>query len=269
MGNLIFAGQIARVEQAKIDAARLTQETGNARRGSDAALASFSASLGNMRRMDAAGDAVADSAANSARRARAQTQGLLAMEIQEAEELGRAAATAGAAGTGGGSVQTYSQTVSLMNELKTQQMERQFAEVEFASSEQRGNFIKTAVAQNDSNIYRANLDYTQYIDYKKPSFLEQAIGIAGTAAATVFGGPAAGQAVMGMFEARQNLRNADIGSADQALRASLGSTLQAAQDYNALRSPSVTEEPEKPDNWGATFQFTLPSQLNYGSALNV
>jgi hypothetical protein len=241
MGQMIFADQIATVEQSKVDAARMTQESGNARRGSDAALAAFSASLGNMRRMDAAGSAVSDSAANSVRAMRSQTQGRLSMDIQEAEELGMVAAQAGAAGIGGGSVESYNETVRLTNALKVQEMERSFSEVEFANGQQRANTIKAAVAQNDTNNYTANLDYTQYLDWKKPSFFERVSAITSTVAATALGGPEAGAAVMGIFESRQSLRNGDIAGADQALQGSLRSALGAVDTANALKAPAPVD----------------------------
>lgn len=229
MGQLLYADDIHRVEQAKIDAARITQASGNERRGSETALAQFSASLGNKRRLDAAGASINDSAANSVRIQRALTTGRLADRIRAAEELGQAAAIASAAGVGGASVENYNETVRLTTALKEQRLERSIGEQEWASAQQRGNALKAAVAGLDNNTYRANLDYTQYVDHKKPGFFEQVIGIAGTAAATVFGGPQAGAAVMGIFEARQAARNGDFGNASNALLGSFQNGMGALQ----------------------------------------
>lgn len=233
-GELLFAGSIHRVEQAKIDAARITQASGNERAGSNAALAAFSASLGNIRRMDAAGEAVNDSQANSTRSMDSLTTGRLSQRIRAAEELGAATAIASAAGVGGGSVKTYNETVRLMNAIQEQQVEEAFATQEFASAAQRGNAIKTAVAGLDNNRYVANLDYTQYIDHKKPSGLERALGIGLTVAATAFGGPQAGQAVAGVFEARQRGRNADFAGADSALQGAFKNGVGAARTNHVL-----------------------------------
>lgn len=273
MGQLLFADQIARVEQAKIDAARITQASGNERRGSDAALAAFSASLSNSRRLDAAGSAVNDSAANSARAMDSLTQGRLSSRIQAAEELGASAAIASAAGVGGASVKNYNETVRLMTALREEQMEEAFATREFASAQQRGNAIKTAVAGLDNNNYRANLDYTQYVDYKKPSFLERAIGLASTAAATVFAGPQAGAAVMGVFEARQDLRNGNIAGADSALQGSMQNAFGAIRTNHILsgedRSQSdfrqrVAANTVETDRNVQSFSFNIPAP-NWGS----
>lgn len=256
MGELLFADAIHLQKQAKIDAARITQKSGNERRGADAALAGFSASLGNKRRMDAAGSAVNDSAGNSARLQRKLTTGRLTGRIQAAEELGAAAAMAGAAGVGGASVDAYNETVRLTNAIKEQQVERAFAEQEWASGQQRGNTIKAAVAGLDNNQYRANLDYTQYVDHKKPSFIEQTIGIAATAAATVFGGPQAGQAVMGLFEARQAARNGDLANASNSIMGSIQNGM------DAMRAAHVTSGDPSAAAGAADGAATLNSAVN-------
>lgn len=238
MGQLIYADDIHAVEQAKVDAARMTQKSGNARSASDAALANFNASLANKRRLDAAGSAVNDSATNSVRIQQQLTRGRLSDRIRAAEELGAAAAMAGAAGVGGASVDTYNETVRLTNSMKAQAVERSFDQQEWASGQQRGNAVKAAVAGLDNNAYRANMDYTQYLDHKKPSFLERAVGIASIAAATVFGGPQAGAAMAGVFETRQAARNGDFGNASASLTGAVQNGL------GAMRTAHLTKAPE-------------------------
>lgn len=267
MGQLLYADAIHRVEQAKIDAARLTQKSGNERRGSETALAQFSASLGNKRRMDAAGSAVNDSAANSVRTQRQLTTGRLSGRIRAAEELGQAAAMAAAAGVGGASVDTYNETTRLVNAMREQQVERSFSEQEWAAGQQRGNAIKAAVAGLDNTTYRANLDYTQYIDHKKPSFIERAVGIAGTVAATVFGGPQAGSAVMGMFEARQAARNGDFANASNSLVGAFKNGMGAMRSGHLTSGDTAkgTVEVENASSWT---QQPTPEQLERHTRLD-
>lgn len=270
MGQLLYAEATAIREQAKIDAARITQASGNEKRGARSALAQFSAALGNKRRLQAAGSQVNDSAGNSARLQRQLTTGRLSDRIRHAEELGQAAAQAGAAGVGGASVEAYNETSRLVQAIQEQRLERSFSEQEWASGQQRGNAIKAAIAGLDNNLYQANLDYTQFVDYKKPSFFERVAGFVGTAAATAFGGPQAGAAVMGIFEARQANRNGDFAGASSAIMGSLGSGLSAFQTANATRrGPSQTDSntinytPINADRAiaenAAQFQFSTPT----------
>lgn len=231
MGTLIYADAIHIVEQSKIDAARITQKSGNEKRGASTALQQFSSSLSNLRNMDAAGAAINDSSANTARLQMAATTNKLSDRVKAAEALGGMAAMAGAAGVGGASVETYNETVRLRNAIQEEHATRQVDTQTWASGQQRANAIKTAVATQDNSVYRADQDYQQYVDHKKPSTLEKVMGIAGTIAATVVAGPQAGAAVMGVFEARQATRNADFATASSAVTGAIKNGAQAAYNF--------------------------------------
>lgn len=235
MGEIVYGSAIHIRKQAEIDAARITQKSGNALRGSQTALQQFSASLGNKRRMDAAGSQINDSAGNSARLQRSLTHGRMQGRIQAAEELGAAAAMAGAAGVGGASVEAYNETVRLHSAMKEAAAERAVGQQEWANGEQRANALKAAVADQDNNVYRANQDYKQYVDHKAMPFLEKIVAVGATVAATVYGGPQAGAAVMGVFEARQASRNGDFAGASSSLTGAFQNGMGAARSYNATQ----------------------------------
>lgn len=260
MGQLLFADQIHMVEQAKIDAARITQKSGNERRGAATALQQFSSSLSNARVMDAAGSQINDSAANTARLHDAATNRTIQGRLATAEELGSMAAMAGAAGVGGASVDAYNETVRLRAAMQEQQIAQSMQTQVWASDQQRGNTIKAAVAAQDNNVYRANIDYTQYVDHQKPSFIEQTIGIGLTAAATVFGGPQAGAAVMGVFEARQAIRNGDTAGASSAITGSVQNGMSAASNYNRTHGGpgDVKTTPDNSQTQWSAFNFKTP-----------
>lgn len=244
MGELIYADEIHRVKQSQIDAARITQASGNERRGAETALSQFSASLANMRRMDAAGEAINDITSNTARIMDKAVAGKMSSRIQAAEELGMVAAMAGSAGVGGGSLAKFNERIKLSNAIREQAADREVDTIAHNSGRQRANQIKNATAMMDNNVYRANLDYTQYVDHKKPSFIEQTVGIGLTAAATYFGGPQAGAAVMGVFESRQAARNGDYGSASNAAMGAIQNGIGAISSHNATRAPGTSSEGE-------------------------
>lgn len=227
--DMLFAGAIHTEKQAKIDAARVTQKSKNELAGSATALQQFSASLGNKRRMEAAGSQANDIAGNTARLERSLTHATMEGRIQAAEELGAASAMAGAAGVGGASVEAYNETVRLTSAIKEQAAERAVGQQEWASEQQRGNTIKAAVAGMDNNNYRANIDYTQYLDDKKPSLFSRVVGIGMTAAATAFGGPQAGAAVAGMWTSMNDARNGDLDGASRAFSGALQNGMSAAR----------------------------------------
>lgn len=242
MGQLLFADEIHTVEQAKIDAARISQKANNERQGAETTLANFSASLSNSRAMEAAGSAVNDIRSNVARVNAKALDRSVNNRLAVAEELGAVAAMAAAAGVGGSSVETYNETVRLRAAMAEQEIESAMKSQGVAAGTQAGNQIRAAVATRDNNMYRANIDYTQYVDHKKPGLLERAIGLAGTIAATVFAGPQAGQAVMGLFEARAAAGNADFGSASQAIMGAAQNGIGAARTHNRTRTTGDGED---------------------------
>lgn len=261
MGQLLFAGSIHAVEQAKIDAARITQKSGNERRGAETALQQFSAALSTTRMLDAAGSQINDITANAAHLNDAATTGRMQTRIQAAEAMGALAAQAGAAGVAGASVDTYNETMRLTSAIKEQALEKSLASQQWSLGQQAGNTLKGAVASIDNNVYRANLDYKQYVDHKKPSLLSRIVGGVATIGATVLGGPQAGMATLGLFEAGWAANNGDYGGASQNLMGAFQNGMGAMKSYNATHGskPAATPAATSPAslrsatdfNWGS------------------
>lgn len=244
MGQLLYGDAIHIREQAKVDAARITQKSGNELRGAQTALQQFSSSLANNRAMKAAGSAYNAGNENIAANLDAAATGSFMSRIRAAEELGSSVAFAGAAGVGGSSVETYNRTLRLTEAMREEAQGRATAADLNHASRGQGAIIENVTAGLDNSVYRANLDYTQYVDHHKQPFAEKLLSVGLTAAATVFGGPQAGSAVMGMFEARQAARNGDYGSANQSFMGALQNGFQAYKTYENLGG----------DYWGSNKQ---------------
>lgn len=238
MGELLFAEAIHIQKQSKIDAARITQKSGNAKRGAETALSQFSASLSTTRQLDAAGSQIGDLTGNATRLIDASTRGTLQARLAVAEELGAAAAQSGAAGVGGASVETHNETVRLQAAIMEAGNAATTDSQLYSIGQQKGNALRSAVGSIDNNVYRANIDYTQFVDHKQTSMFERVVGIGLTAAATVYGGPQAGAAVMGVFEARQASRNGDYATASGAITGAIKNGVSAAQSYSATHGDS-------------------------------
>lgn len=85
----------------------------------------------------------------------------------------------------------------------------------------------------DYNIYRADIDVSEYMDVKKPSFLSGALTLGLTAAATYFGGPQAGQAVLSFRESQMAASRGDFASASSSLTGAFTSAIGAAKTYHS------------------------------------
>jgi len=236
MGSMMYAGATHIIEQSKIDAARITQKSGNEKSGAISALQRGSAAIGNQRVLDAAGSQINDISGNIARNLDAAAQGNFMSRIQAAEELGASTAMAAAAGVGGSSVEAYNNTMRLNRAMQEEDAQRSVNSDNINASAQRGATMVNAVGSMDVNAYNADLDFKQYVDHKKAPGLGSFAGIAtvvGAAAATYFGGPAAGQAVMkigtGLMTAKGAADNADFATAGSAMDGAIKAGFGAMQ----------------------------------------
>lgn len=243
MGQLLYADAIHIREQAKIDAGRITTKSGNERRGAETALANFSQSLSNIRNMKAGGEAFNDAQGNMARNMESASVGPLKMRLAAAEELGSVAAMAASAGVGGGSVEMYNETVRMTNAMQEQSFDEAVDTQNYAERTAAANIISSSVLSLDNNVYRANMDYTQYVDHRKPSTFERLATVGMAAAATYFGGPQAGMAVVGAFEAKQAARNGDMNGASQAIMGAFQNSLGAIKNAKATAPGNTQAQP--------------------------
>lgn len=251
MGAILYGGAIHIREQAKIDAARITQKSGNERRGAESELQRFSASLGNQRLLDAAGKNVNAITENIGRNLDAATFGDFMGRVAAAEELGAHTAMAAAAGVGGSSVEIYNETVRLSRAMQDEQSDRAVRSDLINASTARGDTMTEAVASMDNNVYRADLDFKQYVDHKKPSTLGNIFSLGLAAAATYFGGPQAGMAVIGLREGKIAADNGDYASANQSVMGALGNAVGGFKTFRAGAGEGQVGKPWGDQLWSS------------------
>ena len=246
MGELLFGGAIHKREQAAINARRTTRKSGNERRGAEADLARTSSSIGNQRILDAAGTRINNLTETISRNLDAAAAGDFSTRIAAAEELGANVASAAAAGVGGSSVEGFNATLRLQRDIEDESIDRRVASDTLEAARNRGYVLEDAVAALDSNAVFADQDYTIDVDHKKSGFLSKLVTVGAAAAATYFGGPKAGAAVINLSEAGAAARNGDFASAQSSLitGAKLGySTFQDKQATKAGPAPRAASIP--------------------------
>lgn len=231
MGEIINADAIHINAQTKIDAARITQKSGNEKQGALSELARFSQSLSNRRKMTAAGSQITAIAENIGRNLDAATTGKLQARVRAAEELGSLASNAAAAGVGGSSIDTYNRTVELSNAMQEEQQDRAVTSDTIAAGRAIGDTMTNAVSTLGNDYYAANLDYSQYVDHKKQGLFSRLSTLAIAGAATYFGGPEAGKAVLSLSSANEHARNGDLDGANKLIGQSLTQASAGAKTY--------------------------------------
>lgn len=234
MGSILYGQASAIQAQGQVRAKRITTQSGNTKRAAQTDLQLFSQSLGNRKIMDAAGKNINAYGENIAKNMEGATFGAFQERLAAAEELGASTAMASAAGMGGSSIQAYNETLATANSLRREQADRQFNRDIYAAGKARGDILTDATSSFDQNVYRTDLDVSTYMDVKKPSFLGGALTLGLAAAATYFGGPQAGQAVIGFRESQMAADRGDYGQASQSFTGSLMASVGAYKTYRSV-----------------------------------
>lgn len=219
-------------EQAKINAARVTQAARNELKAAQANQNSWVQSFSNQKRLRAAGNVANEITANIARNLDAATYGRVGERLAASEELGANMASAAAAGVGGSVVDTFNQTTRLMSSLAEEQGDRALRTDLLSSSAQIGDTFRSAVEGQDNVSYQAGLDYSQFVDHQKMGTFQKLATVAGAAAATYFGGPEAGKAVFDASAAIHMANNGDFDGASMKAASAFQGGLTGAKRYS-------------------------------------
>lgn len=220
--------------QSQIDAARKTQKSGNERRGVEANVSNQLRLIGNRRIMDATGDEVAAITENIGRNLDAATSGTFQSRIAAAEQMGAIAAGASAAGVGGSSVDLYKSTLALGQAMKEEAAGRAINSDKYAAGRAVEDTYTNGVNALDNTQAIANLDFTQYVDHKKMSYLTKHFAFVAAATATYFGGPQAGNAVLDAVQANQDFKNGDFASGERRMDSAVQGGLQGYKNFTSL-----------------------------------
>lgn len=184
--------------------------------------------------MDAAGKNIAALASNIAKNIEAKASNDINGQIALAEETGRASTMAAAAGVGGSTVDAFNATVRLRAGMQQEQSDRAFASDLYAANQDKGAILYEAVAGLDNNQYRANLDYRKFVDHKKMGVFQQIATLGVAAAATYFGGPQAGQAVIDVSTGINQAQNGDFAGASASLDGAVSGAFGAVKDTRSM-----------------------------------
>lgn len=231
MGSIVYGQASAIQAQGQVNAKRITTKSGNQKRVAQNDLQLFSQALGNRKIMEAAGKNINAYGENIAKSLETVTMGQFQDQIRGAEELGATTAMASAAGVGGSSIEAYNSTLATVQGLQKEQQDRGITRDIYASGQARGAILTGAADSMDQNVYRADLDVSTYMDVKKPSFLAGAATLGLAAAATYFGGPQAGQAVIGFRESQMAAERGDYAAASSSFTGAVGAGVSAFKDY--------------------------------------
>lgn len=267
MGSIVklaTAGAEYTRTQAGIDAARTVQTSGNNKRAAIASAQRGAQSIGNTRIMDAAGAQVGALSENIARNLDAATSGKLSGRIAAAEELGSTVAGAAAAGIGGSSVDLYKATLNLHESMSEEAGTRAVETGIYIGDQQKRDTLNGATAAFNNSVINPDLDFTKYVDAKKPSGLGTGIALAAAAAATYFGGPQAGDAVLQGYGAITDAQKGNYAGAQRGFDAAVGEGIAGFKTYTSLGGATKADGTKAGgEAWGAHAFDSFDSFLSH------
>lgn len=227
--ELLQSGAKHRIEQGKIDGARIVQASHNEKEAATTALSRFSQSLANQRRMDAAGASYGADSQNIATQLDKATAGTFVQRIQASQELGAATVMAAAAGVGGGSVETFRRTLQLRQAVQEESQQRQVDANSINATRKQTSIIQEAVAGLGNDTFNPNFDNTVYLDHIKQENVLGAMILVGVA--SYFGGPQAGMATADALASGNRAANGDFNGSASLMGSAARNAAGAVDTY--------------------------------------
>lgn len=143
-------------------------------------------------------------------------------QVQEAAMRGSLTAQAGAVGVGGSSVDLMDTMVRLQSEMDQETQDNAMKLMASRGAEQVGQLIVNAYKGMDMSRTFGQFDYSEFIEPKPMK--RRFAALVGTAVATYFGGPMAGEAVASAFVGNWQASNGDF----QGMSTSMGNVMSNA-----------------------------------------
>lgn len=271
INTILQAPNMHRIARANYEAAVITQSANNSRETARIRLADFSRSLSNNMRVEAAGKQYNEAAGQLAASLEGRGMAKVNSSLAASERMGAIAAQAGALGVGGSSTELLNETIKLqrnieqdMSRIATERMAKQGAR-------SKAQLMDNAYSATDISRESGNFDYTVHI---APKPMKNRLGaLIGTAVATYFGGPQAGQAVADMAVGSWQNANGNFAGASQSFDRGIGNAVKGYKNWADLQGgdgpnswfKAATQKSNEADTKVAWGKFTPGEDSLFGS----
>jgi hypothetical protein len=234
-GSFLLSTDVAAAAAVMGRAKKQLQDATNERAGKEAAHQTVMQSLGNQRRVDAAGKRYAVLQENLSRSVDSMTAQTAMGMLRTSEQLGAVVAQAAAAGMGGSSVEAYNQTIRTMAAQRVAMSARDKASSVRNQQDNSAELMADAYGGMDRTFVAANIDRS-YVGSTAYDFWGDLATTAVAVGISAAGAPQVGMAIM---DAKASGNYADAGqaqAANQSLSSSLGHLNKSGNDWNTLSS---------------------------------
>lgn len=230
LNTILQSGNTHRIAKAKYEQTKSQQESGNKVKKAQGDLATWSRSLSNKRRVAAAEkkyNANIMQLNHEMKQAGKQQSNL---SLQYAEAQGRVRAQAAFSGVGGSTVEAIENLVALQTATSEQELHDAISNMGFFGKEQSAKMVADAYNSQDMSQTMVEFDYNVHISPKPLKY--KWLKVAGVAAATVYGGPMAGEAAADAFVGMWQAENGDFAGASKSFGQAFQGGAQAFNDWN-------------------------------------
>ncbi|WNV48173.1 hypothetical protein Ql52_gp037 [Caulobacter phage Quill_5.2] len=143
-------------------AQRDLRDAKNEAAGARSALALWSQSLGNQRKLEVAGDKINSLTENILRQADDATFGSIKNRVRTAEMLGASTAMAAWAGVGGSTIEQFNSAMELGDQLQQERADRAVETMKYQGAQQKGATIRDTIASLGYETFFADMDHNDY-----------------------------------------------------------------------------------------------------------
>lgn len=225
-----------RVQKAEHYYRTTTQSASNVKQAAQANLANFTRTIGNSRRLEAAGKEYNAQVANLAKALDVSINTDMNLVMAAAQTQGSLMAQAAAAGVGGSSVDLLDHTTQLQTEMQREYNESERDSLAIFGTRANTDIMDNAWQQIDMSQTFGNYDRSVHIAPKKLKNRWGAMIAVGVA--TYFGGPQAGQATADVIMASHKANNGKFDEASQYYSNAFRNAAGAMEDWRGVQDNS-------------------------------
>ncbi|QWT56586.1 internal virion protein [Stenotrophomonas phage BUCT598] len=228
IGTILQAPNMHRIAVANWEKETKTRAANNFLKKAQGDLTTWSRSLGNKKRVQAAEEEYNRQMEGLSHELRQMGKQGTANSLNAAEQQGALMALAAFSGVGGASVEAMENLVSLQDATTQEELQQAMDNMNYFGKENAATVMGNAYDSADMTQTVLDLDFTKSI---RPVAMKRRLGkLIGVAVASYFGGPQAGEAVADIAVGEWKATNADFGGAMNSYGSAIQNGMQAWKD---------------------------------------
>ncbi|WYM31380.1 internal virion protein [Stenotrophomonas phage Stm18] len=230
IGTILQAPNMHRIAVANWEKETQERAANNRLKKAQGDLSTWSRSLGNKKRVQAAEEEFNRRTEALSHEMRQLGKQSAANSLAASEQQGSIMALAAMSGVGGASVEAMENLISLQDATTAEELKQTVENLGYFGAKDAAQIMGNAYESQDFSQTIMDFDFTKSI---RPVAMKRRLGkLIGVAVASYFGGPAAGEAVADVAVGEWKATNADFAGAMNKYGSAIGNTITAMRETN-------------------------------------